>query len=60
MEKKVFSLPSYTTVGGKTIKDEKIGMLNAAGENATFIAHFFSGKDSIIGADKPGCNRHTS
>jgi hypothetical protein len=37
VEKRVFSLPSYTTVGGKTIKGVKVGYetygkLNAAGD----------------------------
>ena len=36
VEKKTFALPSYTTVGGKTIKDVKVGYetygkLNAGG-----------------------------
>ncbi len=42
VEKKIFSLPAYTTVGGKTIKDVKVsyetyGTLNAAGNNAVFV-----------------------
>ena len=48
VEKKVFTLPSYTTVGGKTLKDVKVGYetygkLNAAGDNAIFVPHFFTG-----------------
>ena len=48
VEKKTFTLPSYTTVGGKTIKNVKVGYetygkLNAAGDKAIFVAHFFSG-----------------
>jgi len=48
VEKKVFALPSYTTVGGATIKGVKVGYetygkLNAAGDNAIFIPHFFTG-----------------
>ncbi len=44
-EKKVFELASYTTFGGKAIKNVKVGYetygkLNAAGDNAVFIAHF--------------------
>lgn len=55
--KKVFSLPTYTTVGGKTIKDVKVGYetygtLNAAGDNAVFIAHFYSGNSHAAGKYK--------
>ena len=57
VEKKVFSLASYTTVGGKTIKDVKVGYetygtLNAAGDNAVFIAHFYSGNSHAAGKYK--------
>lgn len=57
VEKKVFSLPSYTTVGGKTIRDVKVGYetygtLNAAGDNAVFIAHFYSGNSHAAGKYK--------
>ena len=57
VEKKVFSLPSYTTVGGKTIKDVKVGYetygtLNAAGDNAVFVAHFFTGNSHAAGKYK--------
>ena len=56
-EKKVFSMPSYTTVGGKTIKNVRVGYetygsLNAAGDNAVFIAHFFSGNSHAAGKYK--------
>ena len=59
VEKKIFSLPSYTTVGGKTIKDVKVGYetygkLNAAGDNAIFIPHFFSGTSHAAGKYQPG------
>ena len=58
-EKKVFSLPSYTTFGGKTIKNVKVGYetygkLNAAGDNAIFIAHFYSGNSHAAGKYKAG------
>src|SRR4051812_42973249 len=48
VEKKTFTLPSYTTVGGKTLKDVKVGYetygtLNAAGDNALFVPLFFRG-----------------
>ena len=57
-EKKVFTLPQYTTVGGKTIKNvrtgyETYGKLNAAGDNAIFVAHFFSGNSHAAGKYKP-------
>ena len=54
VEKKTFTLPSYTTGGGKTIKDVKVGYetygkLNAAGDNAIFVPHFFSGTSHAAG-----------
>jgi homoserine O-acetyltransferase len=57
-EKKFFTLPQYTTVGGKTIKNVRVGYetygkLNAAGDNAVFIAHFFSGTSHAAGRYKP-------
>ncbi len=57
-EKKVFSLPAYTTVGGKTIKNVRIGYetygkLNPAGDNAIFVAHFFTGTSHAAGRYKP-------
>jgi homoserine O-acetyltransferase len=57
VEKKVFTLPSYTTVGGKTIRNVRIGYetygtLNAAGDNAIFIPHFFSGTSHAAGKYK--------
>jgi homoserine O-acetyltransferase len=57
VEKKVFTLPTYTTVGGTTIKDVKVGYetygkLNASGDNAIFIPHFFSGNSHAAGKYK--------
>lgn len=57
VEKKVFTLPSYTTVGGKTIKNVRVGYetygtLNAVGDNAIFIAHFYSGTSHAAGKYK--------
>jgi len=54
VEKKTFALPSYTTVGGKTIPNvrvgyESYGTLNAAGDNAIFVPHFFSGNSHAAG-----------
>jgi homoserine O-acetyltransferase len=52
--KRVFTLPTYTTVGGVTIRDvrlgyETYGKLNAAGDNAIFVAHFYSGTSHAAG-----------
>jgi homoserine O-acetyltransferase/O-succinyltransferase len=57
VEKKVFTLPSYTTVGGKTIKNVRVGYetygtLNAAGDNAIFVPHFFTGNSHAAGKYK--------
>src|SRR6185369_2081775 len=57
VEKKTFALPSYTTVAGKTIKNVRVGYetygtLNAAGDNAIFIPHFFSGNSHAAGKYK--------
>ena len=57
VEKKTFTMPSYTTVGGKTLKNvrfgyESYGKLNARGDNAIFIAHFFSGNSHAAGKYK--------
>src|SRR6266705_5490630 len=54
VEKKTFALPSYTTVGGATIKHVKIGWeaagtLNAEKSNAILITHFFSGTSHAFG-----------
>ena len=56
-EKKFFTLPQYTTAGGKTIKNVRVGYetygkLNAAGDNAIFIPHFFSGTSHAAGRYK--------
>src|ERR1017187_2361156 len=58
VDKKTFTMPSYTTVGGKTLKNvrfgfESYGKLNARGDNAIFIAHFFSGNSHAAGKYKP-------
>jgi homoserine O-acetyltransferase len=54
VEKKLFELPSYETVGGRTIKPvrfgyETYGRLNAAGDNAIFVAHYYSGSSHAAG-----------
>ncbi len=53
-EKKVFHLPHFTTVGGRIIKNAKLGYetfgkLNAAGDNAILICHYFSGNSHCAG-----------
>jgi homoserine O-acetyltransferase len=57
VEKKVFTMPSYTTVSGTTLKGVKVGYetygkLNAAGDNAIFVPHFFSGNSHAAGKYK--------
>ena len=54
VEKKVFELPAYTTVGGKTIQDVKVGWeaygsLNPAQDNAILICHYFTGNSHAAG-----------
>ena len=56
-EKKFFTLPQYTTAAGKAIKNVRVGYetygkLNAAGDNAVFVAHFFSGTSHAAGRYK--------
>jgi homoserine O-acetyltransferase/O-succinyltransferase len=63
-KKQTFELPAFTTQGGATIKNVKVGFetygtLNADKSNAILIAHFFSGNSHAAGkyaeADKvPG------
>jgi homoserine O-acetyltransferase len=58
VEKKTFTLASYTTVGGKTIPNvrvgyESYGKLNAAGDNVIFVPHFFSGSSHAAGKYQP-------
>jgi homoserine O-acetyltransferase/O-succinyltransferase len=53
-EKRFFTLPQYTTAAGKTIKNVRVGYetygkLNAGGDNAVFVAHFFSGTSHAAG-----------
>jgi homoserine O-acetyltransferase/O-succinyltransferase len=57
VEKKVFSMPSYTTAGGKTIRDVKVGWesygtLNATRDNVIIVPHFFSGNSHAAGKYK--------
>ncbi len=58
VEKKTFTVPAFT-LGGKALKDVKVGYetygtLNAAGDNAIFIPHFFSGTSHAAGKYKAG------
>lgn len=58
VEKKTFTLASYTTVGGKTIRNVRVGYetygtLNAAGDNAIFVPHFYSGTSHAAGKYDP-------
>lgn len=57
VEKKVFELPSYTTEGGQTIKNvrvgwESYGKLNDARDNVIIVPHFFSGNSHAAGKYK--------
>lgn len=57
VEKKTFSLPTYTTVGGKVIKDlrvgwESYGKLNAARDNVILVPHFYSANSHVAGKYK--------
>ena len=59
VEKKTFALPYYNTVGGKTIKNVKVGWesygkLNEGKSNVVLIPHFFSGNSHAAGKYKPG------
>ena len=52
--KKTFEMPELTTVGGKTIKNIKVGWesygtLNADKSNAILVNHFFSGTSHAAG-----------
>jgi homoserine O-acetyltransferase/O-succinyltransferase len=58
VEKKTFSMPSYTTVNGQTIKNVRIGWesygaLNAAKDNVILVAHFYSGTSHAAGKYAP-------
>ena len=53
-EKKVFTLPSFTTFGGKTINNlrvgwESYGTLNEDKDNVILITHYFSGTSHAAG-----------
>jgi homoserine O-acetyltransferase/O-succinyltransferase len=57
VEKKIFEMGIYKTVGGETIKNVRIGWeaagtLNADKSNAILITHFFSGTSHAFGKYK--------
>ena len=54
VEKKVFHLPRFTTQGGRTIKDVRVGYetygrLNESADNAVLVCHYFSGSSHCAG-----------
>jgi homoserine O-acetyltransferase/O-succinyltransferase len=58
VKKEIFTMPAYTTVNGKTIKNvrvgyESYGTLNAAKDNVILICHFFTGTSHAAGKYKP-------
>ena len=57
VKKEVFTMPTYTTVNGKTIKNvrvgyESYGTLNAAKDNVVLVCHFFTGTSHAAGKYK--------
>jgi homoserine O-acetyltransferase/O-succinyltransferase len=59
--KRIFELPSYSTVGNATIRNLKIGWeaagtLNADKSNAILITHYFSGTSHAFGKYAAGDN----
>jgi homoserine O-acetyltransferase len=57
VKKNVFEIPSYTTIGGKTVKRVKIGWeaygkLAPSKDNVILITHFFSGDSHAAGKYK--------
>jgi homoserine O-acetyltransferase len=58
VKKEVFTLPSYTTAGGKTIRNVRVGYetygrLNAARDNVVVISHFYTGTSHAAGRYMP-------
>lgn len=59
VEKQIFEYRGYRTRGGATLPNLRIGYqtagkLNAAGDNAVLITHFFSGNSHAFGRYAPG------
>lgn len=57
VEKRAFTMPSYTTVGGATIKGVRVGYetygtLNAARDNVVLVTHLLSGTSHAAGKYK--------
>lgn len=58
IEKRTFELPSLTTLGGKTLKNVRIGWqaagtLNADKSNVVLVAHYFTGTSQAFGKFTP-------
>ncbi len=58
VEKNVFTLGSYTTVGGKELNDVRVGWeaygsLNNARDNAILICHYYTGNSHAAGKYTP-------
>jgi homoserine O-acetyltransferase len=58
VRKEAFEMPSYTTQGGQTIRNVRIGYetygrLNAARDNVILVSHFFSGNSHAAGKYRP-------
>lgn len=58
VEKRVHEISSFRTVGGEIISNvrlgyETYGTLNARGDNAIFVAHFYSGSSHAAGRYSP-------
>jgi homoserine O-acetyltransferase/O-succinyltransferase len=58
VEKRVFELPSFATMGGAVIKQVRVGWesygeLNAAKDNAILVTHFFSANSHAAGKYRP-------
>jgi homoserine O-acetyltransferase len=54
VEKRTFALPAFTTQGGATIPDVKVGWesygsLNEARDNAILVAHYYTGNSHAAG-----------
>ena len=54
VKKEAFEMPSYTTMGGRTIKNVRVGWeaygtLNASKDNVILICHYFSGNSHAAG-----------
>nr|VFJ42435.1 MAG: homoserine O-acetyltransferase [Candidatus Kentron sp. DK] len=62
VQKEVFEMPSYTTVGGKVLHKVRVGWehygaLNESGDNAILITHYYSGTGHAAGRYAPDDKR---